>query len=271
MPDKTSYQQLQPEERLAIASLRLQDVSIRAMALILGRSPATVSRELMRNSSATGYASVPAEARSTARRSAGRRPVKLCLQGVCWRVVLTLLEWKWSPQQISGTLKRMYPTDPTQHVSHETIYAPKEVPLGDTAIYAQPRGELRRQLIACLRHGHSTRMPRTRGTDRRGRISDMVSIHVRPPEVDDRVMPGHWEGDFIKGAGNQSSVGVLVERTSRLVLLAKMQDATAASALSVFTFKLNSIAAPLRQSFTYDQGKEITPHHELSAATRVPV
>ena len=88
-----------------------------------------------------------------------------------------------------------YPTDPTQQVSHETIYAPKEVPLGETAIYAQPRGELRRQLIACLRHGHSTRMPRTRGTDRRGQIPDMVSIHVRPPEIEDRLLPGHWEGD----------------------------------------------------------------------------
>jgi IS30 family transposase len=179
-----------------------------------------------------------------------------------WRVVLTLLEWKWSPQQISGTLKRMWPNDPTRHVSHETIY---------TAIYAQPRGELRRQLIACLRHGHSTRMSRKRGTDRRGQIPDMVSIHVRPPEVDDRVMPGHWEGDFIKGAGNQSSVGVLVERTSRLVLLAKMEDATAASALAGFTAKLNSITAPLRQSFTYDQGKEMTRHQELSAATGVRV
>jgi IS30 family transposase len=109
------------------------------MARILGRSPATVSRELRRNSSAVGYSSVPAKTLSVARRSAGRRPNKLCLQSVCWRVVLTLLEWKWSPQQISGTLKRMYPTDSTQHVSHETIY---------TAIYAQPRGELRRQLIA---------------------------------------------------------------------------------------------------------------------------
>jgi len=82
----------------------------------------------------------------------------------------------------------MYPTDPTQHVSHETIY---------TAIYAQPRGELRRQLIACLRHGHNNRMSRTRGTDRRGQIPDMVSIHVRPPEIEDRLLPGHWEGDFI--------------------------------------------------------------------------
>jgi IS30 family transposase len=156
----------------------------------------------------------------------------------------------------------MYPTDPTQHVSHETIY---------TAIYAQPRGELRRQLIACLRHGHSTRMSRTRGTDRRGQIPDMVSIHVRPPEIEDRLLPGHWEGDFIKGAGNQSSVGVLVERTSRLVLLAKMEDATAASALAGFSAKLNSIPEPLRQSFTYDQGKELTRHQELAAATGVSV
>ncbi|SAL68072.1 integrase catalytic subunit [Caballeronia humi] len=198
------------------------------MARILGRSPATVSRELTRNSSPAGYASVPAEALSAACRSAGRRSAKLCLQSVCWRVVLTLLEWKWSPQQISGTLKRMYPTDPTQHVSHETIY---------TAIYAQPRGELRRQLIACLRHGHSARMSRTRGTDRRGQIPDMVSIHVRPPEIEDRLLPGHWEGDFIKGAANQSSVGVLLERSSRLVLLAKMEDATAASALAGFSAK----------------------------------
>ena len=119
--------------------------------------------------------------------------------------------------------------------------------------------------------GRSLRLPRSRGTDRRGQIPDMVSIHVRPPEVIDRVMPGHWEGDFIKGAGNQSSVGVLVERTSRLVLLARMEDATAASALAGFTAKLNSIAAPMRQSLTYDQGKEMSRHADLAAATGVRV
>jgi transposase, IS30 family len=262
MPKRT-YQQLQPEERMTIASMRQQGSSVRAMARTLGRSAATVSRELARNTCpALGYASAPAQTLSTARREAARPHARLHPQGVAWRVVLTLLSWKWSPQQISGTLTRMWPNDPTLRVSHETIY---------TAIYAQPRGELRRQLIACLRHGHSTRMSRKRGTDRRGQIPDMVSIHVRPPEVEDRVMPGHWEGDFIKGAGNQSSVGVLVERTSRLVLLARMEDATAASALAGFTAKLNSIAAPLRQSFTYDQGKEMSRHQELSAATGVKI
>ncbi|CAM3494724.1 transposase (fragment) [Cupriavidus taiwanensis] len=105
-------------------------------------------------------------------------------------------------------------------MSHETIY---------NAIYAYPRGELRRQLIACLRQGHAKHLLRSRGTDRRGQIPDMVSIHERPPEVNDRLMPGHWEGDPIKGAGNRSAVGVLVERMSRAVLLVKMSDATAAS------------------------------------------
>ena len=148
-------------------------------------------------------------------------------------------------------------------MSHETIY---------TAIYANARGELRRELIACLRHGHSTRLARSRGTDRRrGQIPDMVSIHMRPPEVNDRIMPGHWEGDLIKGAGNQSTIGVLVECTSRLALLARMEDATAAAALAAFTAKLNAISAPLRQSLTYDQGKELTRHAELAANTGVRV
>src|ERR1700737_928904 len=146
---KITYQPLQPEERMTIASMRQQGSSGRAMARTLGRSAATVSRELARNTCPTvGYASAPAQARSTSRREATRPRAKLHVQSVAWRVVLTLLEGKWSPQQTSGTLKRMWPNDPTLHVSHETIY---------TAIYAHPRGELRRQLIACLRQGRSTR------------------------------------------------------------------------------------------------------------------
>ena len=263
MNERTRYQQLQPEDRITIASMRQQSLSMRAMARMLGRSASTISRELERNTlGELPYASHSAQVCSQGRRQAARPPRKLDMQGVGWQVVLTLLDWRWSPQQIAGTLKRVFPNEPERHVSHETIY---------TAIYAQPRGELRRQLIACLRRGRSTRMPRTRGDDRRGQIPEMVSVHMRPPEVNDRVMPGHWEGDFIKGAGNKSSVGVLVERTSRLVLLAKMDDATAASALAGFSAKLNSIAEPLRLSLTYDQGKELTRHKELAAQTGVKV
>jgi IS30 family transposase len=248
---------------MTIASLNQQGSSVRAMARTLGRSPGTISRELTRNSSPElGYASAPAQVLSVQRREAARGSAKLDPGSMTWGLVLTLLSWKYSPQQIAGTLKRVFPDAPSRQVSHETIYI---------AIYAHPRGELRRELIACLRQGHAKRLPRSRGTDRRGRLPEMLSIHVRPPEVDDRIMPGHWEGDFIKGAGNQSSVGVLVERSSRLVLLAKMEDATAASALEGFSAKLNLIAAPLRQTLTYDQGKEMAKHAELTVRTGVKV
>jgi len=156
----------------------------------------------------------------------------------------------------------MWPNELDMQVSHETIY---------TAIYAHAGGELRRQLIACLRQGKSTRKPRSAGTDRRGQIPDMVSIHLRPPEVEDRVMPGHWEADLIRGAENKSSVGVMVERKTRLILLAKMKDATAASALEAFSAKLNSIAEPLRLTLTYDQGKEMSRHQQLARRTGMKV
>lgn len=263
MEDRTTYKQLKPEERFLIASMKLQGSKPRAIAHVLGRPASTVSRELRRNATAEGgYCAQSAMSQHARRRQAARPAAKLDLQSVQWSVVVTMLSWKWSPQQIAATLKRVFPNDPERHVSHETIY---------TAIYAHPKGELRRELIACLRHGKSTRMPRSRGTDRRGQIPEMVSIHVRPPEVQDRVMPGHWEGDLIKGAGNKSAVGVLVERSSRLVLLARMPDATASSALAAFTAKLNSIAAPMRQSLTYDQGREMAYHAELARATNIRV
>jgi IS30 family transposase len=263
MTKTAQYQQLQPEDRMTMASMLHQGLSARAMARALSRHPSTITREFKRNTlEDLPYGSHTAQVACVGRRVAARSVGKLDFGGVGWGVVRTMLDWKWSPQQIAATLKRVFPDEPERHVSHETIY---------TAIYAQPRGELRKQLVACLRHGRSTRLPRARGDDRRGQIPDMVSIHVRPPEVDDRVMPGHWEGDFIKGAGNKSSVGVLVERTSRIVLLAKMDDATAASALAGFSAKLNSIAAPLRKSFTYDQGKEMSRHVDLAAQTGVKV
>ena len=263
MESPIRYEQLQPKDRMTIASMQQQGRSVRAMARTLRRAPSTICRELARNTPAdAAYGSHRAELACQARRQQARPVAKLSSHSLSWSVVMTLLDWKWSPQQIAATLKRTFPNEPARHVSHETIY---------TAIYALPRGELRRQLIACLRQGRGTRLPRTRGTDRRGQIPEMVSIHVRPPEIEDRVMPGHWEGDFIKGAGNKSSVGVLVERSSRLVLLARMEDATAASALAGFTVKLNSIAAPMRQSFTYDQGKEMSRHQQLALNTGVRV
>jgi IS30 family transposase len=249
---------------MTLASLRQQGHSLREIAQTLKRSASSLSRELRRNAppSGKGYVARDAQVASLERRRQARPWPKLHPERKLWHVVKACLRWHWSPQQIARTLARVWSHEPDMQVSHETIY---------TAIYAHAGGELRRQLIACLRQGKSTRKPRSAGTDRRGQIPDMVSIHVRPPEVEDRVMPGHWEGDLIKGAENKSAVGVLVERTTRLVLLAKMKDATAASALEAFSAKLDSIAAPLRQTLTYDQGKEMSRHKLLAQRTGMKV
>lgn len=263
-PFKT-YRQLQPEDRVTLASLRQQGRGIRAIAEVLGRSPSTISRELRRNACDALYASSTARVRCQQRRLSARPERKLESQGVMFSVVRQCLGWRWSPEQIALTLASIYPKGHPYRVSHETIY---------NCIYAQPVGELKRELVACLRQARNKRTPRSKGDDRRGQIPDMLSIHVRPPEVEDRQFPGHWEGDLIKGAGNASAVGTLVERTSRLLMLVKLphpKPASAASVLQAFTDKLNAIAQPMRKTLTYDQGREMARHKELTANTGIAV
>ena len=265
MTKAPQYQQLQSHERIALAQYREQGFGIRAIARLLHRSPSTVSREIERNAPVAVYSGTFAQQRCTRRRRLSRPAPKLVRGGALFAQVYALLKRKWSPEQISLHLARQSPLDGTQRVSFETIY---------NAIYAQPRGELRKDLIACLRYARSKRMPRTRGTDRRARIADMLSIHVRPPEVSDRLFPGHWEGDLIKGQANASAVGTLVERSSRLLILVHLphpKPGSAANVLQAFTDKLRSIARPMRQSMTYDQGSEMARHKELSANTGMAV
>jgi len=147
----------------------------------------------------------------------------------------------------------------------ETIY---------NCIYAQTVGQLKKDLIQALRHAHNKRVPRSKGQNRRWQIPDMLSIHLRPPHIEDYLFPGHWEGNLIKGAANASAVGTLVECASRLVMLVKLQESKPASAANVhqgFTDKLLSIAQPMRQSMTYDQGRKMALHKELSLNTGVTV
>ena len=259
------YQQLQPEDRVTLASLVQQKYTVRDMALVLGRSPSTISRELRRNAQPAGYASTAARACALQRRRQGRPPIKLHRDGILFDLMRHFLGQRWSPEQIALTLTRIFPKGHEHRVSHETIY---------NCIYAQPVGELKRELIATLRHAHNKRVPRSKGQDRRGQIPDMVSIHLRPPEIEDRQFPGHWEGDLIKGAANASAVGTLVERTSRLLMLIKLPEfkpASAANVMQAFSDKLLGIAAPMRQSMTYDQGREMAMHKELSKRTGVAV
>jgi IS30 family transposase len=262
---KRNYEQITESERHAIALGLQQKQSIRAISRALGRSASTISREIHRNSGGNGYTSRFAHQRCCRRRIFSRPQPKLHRPGALFKQVCDYLHLHWSPQQIAGHLKKLHPNDLRQRVSHESIY---------TCIYAQPRGELKKALVSCLRLAHAKRWPRSKGNDRRGELQDLLSIHVRPPEVEDRQLPGHWEGDLIKGANNASAIGTLVERTTRLVLLVKLSHpnpATAAHVLQAFSDKLNAIARPMRQSLTYDRGNEMAEHARLTENTGMKV
>src|SRR5262249_40048504 len=191
-----------------------------------------------------------------------RRARKLAPDSPLWRCVRRLLAKGFSPQQISRTLHRHHPEEPAWQVSHETIY---------TAIYAAPRGALRRELVALLRQHKCARRPRGPGANRRGRMHDLPSIRDRPPEANERLLPGHWEGDFLKGARNKSSVGVLVCRRTLFLKLVKMDGCSAEDALQGFSRAFQPLPPELRQTLTYDQGKEMALYKTLSERTGLSI
>ena len=258
------YTELSIEERATIQVGLAQNFSLRAIARLLERPPSTISREVKRNSSAgASYQARNAQLIRNHRRIPCRPKKKLKLGSELFDLVIYLLRQKFSPQQIAGRLRNMkLPGYEDTYVCQETIY---------NAIYALPVGELKKELIICLRQGKSTRRPRAGGVDRRNQIPEMVSIHMRPPEIESRVIPGHWEGDLIKGKMNASAVGILVERTSGYLILAKMRDATATSAVEGFSAALNRMPLELRKSMTYDQGREMVKHAEITQRTGVAI
>lgn len=251
----SGYRELGLAERLSLQRWHEHGEGVRAIASLMGRSASTISRELSRGSERGVYCAVRAHAAATRLRHKARAPRKLA-DPSRWADVLGHLRAGWSPQQIAQRLRHERPDDRRGRVSHETIYQ---------AIYLHPRGELRRGLVALLRHGHASRLPRTRGTDRRSQIPDMKSIHIRPPEVETRLVPGHWEGDLLKGAGNRCAVGVAVERMSGFVVLARLKDTGAIATLNGFDAALRPIPPGLRKTLTYDQGREMAAHRALEA------
>jgi IS30 family transposase len=203
------------QEREEISCRRAAGEGVRAIARALGRSPSTVSRELGRGTARrkSGYRASVAQALADQR---ARRPKArmLALDDRLHEHVQNRLRAKDSPEQISRRLVLLFPDDPAMRVSHETIYR---------SLYVQGRGGLRRELIKCLRTGRALRKTR-RTSERRGRIAGMISIAERPPEADDRAVPGHWEGDLITGKENKSAIGTLVERSSGYVMLLHLPD-----------------------------------------------
>lgn len=255
------YTHMTADERETLSLGLAQGDSLRTMARVLGRAPSTLSREYTRNARGHPYRACLAQTQATTRARLPRRRRKL-LDPWLWQYVRTHLGQGCSPEQIAGRLRREYPDDMGKRLSTETIYA---------ALYVLPRGSLRTELLAALRQARQARRPRSRGTDRRGQLPNMTPITDRPPEVASRLVPGHWEGDLIKGARNGSAVGTLVERTTRLVLLAKMDGTDAASAYQGFTTKLRHVPAPLRKTLTYDRGKEMAEHERLAQRLAIQV
>jgi transposase, IS30 family len=259
------YEHLSYVDRLAIGDGRRAGLSMRAIARMLKRAPSTISRELKRMGRYwQDYVPAHALFRALDRRRESRSGARKLIPGSpLFEHVASALREGWSPLQITGRLRRMDDANITGTVSHETIY---------TALYALPRGELKRELLSALRQGRQTRRPRSRGTDRRqGFVTDDIRIAQRPEEIAGRLIPGHWEGDLIKGAANRSAVGTLVERTSRLVLLARMDALDAETTRCAFERSFENIPERLRKSLTYDRGTEMARHAKLTANTGIKV
>lgn len=238
-------------------------LSIRAIATGLHRSPSTVCREVNANGGRRKYRAVQAD-RAALRRALRPKRTKI---SQCRRLRSTVerkLEARWSPQQIASWLAETYPDHPEMQVSHETIYQ---------SLFVQGRGALRKELHTCLRTGRAMRRAKayTKGGVGQGQIRNMVMISERPAEVEDRAVPGHWEGDLIFGR-KMTSIGTLVERHSRYVILLKLPHGHGAESVrKAMTKRILTLPAQLRRSVTWDQGKEMAEHVQFTVDTGVQV
>src|SRR5580692_51990 len=253
------------EDRYEIARLRDQGLSVRQVAVRLGRSPSTLSRELRRNADPRTGGYQPERAHLLAQeRQLRPKPSKLSASPRLRTAVQRMLDRRYSPEEASGRLKLMHPDDPSMHVSHETIYQ---------SIYLYPRGELRNELKTCLRTGRAGRRPRGRGPGARGKIIGAVPIGQRPPEAEGRLVPGHHEGDLVMGsAASNSAVATIVERmTGYLTLLHLPHGHTADAVADAVITRMTSYPAWFATTLTWDNGKEMTRHQRIADQAGIAV
>jgi transposase, IS30 family len=255
-------EQLTAEEREIISRELSQDRSARFIGALLGRHHSTVAREIERNGGGSAYRAVDAQERCDAMRARPRER-KLVASRALHDAVNAGLAERWSPKQIGERLKKAHPDDESMRVSHETIYE---------CLYLQARGELRTELKLALRRGRTRRVNRSRTAVARGQIVDMVNISERPKEADDRAVPGFWEGDLIIGKGNKSQIATLVERATRYLMLVRIPyDRNAEKVAYLLARKMETLPAFLRDSVTWDQGKEMARHADFTVRTGISV
>jgi len=232
------------------------------IAARLGRHRSTVGREIARNGGLERYRASEADA-AALERAARPKPCRLAQHGRLRRLVAQKLAANWSPEQISSWLKKRFAQDRSWHVSHETIYR---------TLFVQARGALKKELIAHLRSAKRLRCAKgvAHSTGLRGKIVDAVSIRERPPEVEDRAVPGHWEGDLLCGSSN-SYIATLVERQTRFLMLVKVPGKDTAGVVAAVSKHVRKLPAQLRRSLTWDRGHEMTEHKNLTLATDMKV
>ena len=261
-PRRRSRRVLSLDDREEISRGVACGVSLRSIACRLGRAPSTISRELHRNGGHRRYRAAAADKRAWDR---ALRPklCKLARYEELRQLVAARLSENWSPEQIAGWLKHTYPSDEAHQVSHETIYR---------SLFVQARGVLKKDLQAYLRSGRAIRRSRhaSNKNDQRGSLNDMISIRERPASVEDRAVPGHWEGDLLCGSAN-SYIVTLVERHTRYVLLAKVGSRDSRSVISALIDQAKRLPDELLKSLTWDRGKEMAEHKRFTLATDAAV
>jgi len=257
------YQRLILIEREEISRQLASGCSIRTIAKNLNRAPSTISREVNRTVvNRKYYRAIFAHQHSNVVRHKTRKNRKLITNILLQKIVFYYLSKNWSPQQIAKRLIMLYPNDMDMRISHEAIYS---------YLYILPRGELKRRLVSHLRRHHKHRCKGNKGRKKSGPVTDFLSIEERPAEVADRIIPGHWEGDLIIGSRNASALGTLLERTTRMTFLVKLENQDAPIVRKAFTEEFRRLPKGLKRTLTYDQGQEMAQHKLFTKETDITV
>lgn len=262
---KCCYQRLSTEDREEISRGLVTGLSVRDIAKQLARAPSTISREIHKGS-ANRYTYRAHRSQKRALRNAACRRKnkhKLMVNAELREYVHTKLKMKWSPEQIAQTLRKEYNFNEAMQISHEAIYS---------YLYVLPRGELKKELLHCLRQRHKQRRKRNKTKEAPTRkLEDMLSIEERPAEVEDRTLPGHWEGDILIGRNRQSAMGTLVERTTRTTILIPLRSKKAIEVRKAFAREALRLPKQMRLTLTYDQGREMAEHKLFTKRTKMKV
>lgn len=259
-----NYKRLNLDEREEISRMLAQNYSLNQIARLLGRHVSTVSREVL-SGSCNKYTYRAGKAQRRAERNFRKRKKnkrKLNLNRKLKQYIHEKLKLKWSPTQIAKELEKDYPLDMNMRIAPETIY---------TYLYVLPRGSLKKELLACLRQNRKRRHKQSRGVKMERKIEDMLSIEERPKEVEDRIIPGHWEGDLIMGKNNRSALGSLVERTTRTTILVPLKSKRADEVARAFAKETKKLPQQMKLTLTYDQGREMAEHKLFTKLTGIKV